>query len=383
MTSSLPPKDLDPASPRLSSQTPSLDLRSPASFAESFELEETSPNTGLLSQMDDAEKALPANSVEASSSSKVDGHEYTISTKTKMACLGLYFFMNLGLTLYNKAVLNNFNFPWLVTTFHTSSAALGCWCIMLLAPSQLKLSHVGSREQLVLAAFSVLFTVNIAISNVSLAMVSVPFHQIVRSTTPVATVLIYRYLGRSYGTMTYISLIPIIAGVGLSTYGDYYATLLGASLTFLGVFLAALKTVATNKLLTGSLKLPALELLFRMCPLAAIQSLLWATATGEVSRFLTFTAEGKLTPGLIFALLGNGFLAFLLNVTSFQTNKLAGALTLSVCGNVKQVLTVVLGIVLWDLVVRPMNALGMVIALGGAAWYSKVELDSKRATARS
>jgi hypothetical protein len=254
---------------------------------------------------------------------------------------------------------------------------------MLVAPEQLKLSHVGRREQMVLAAFSMLFTVNIAISNVSLAMVSVPFHQIVRSTTPVATILIYRWLGRSYGTMTYVSLIPIVAGVGLSTYGDYYATLLGASLTFLGVFLAALKTVATNKLLTGSLKLPALELLLRMSPLAAVQSLLWAFATGEVSAFLDFTAEGKMNAGLILALLGNGFLAFMLNVTSFQTNKLAGALTLSVCGNVKQILTVILGIVLFKINVRPMNAVGMAIALGGAAWYSKVELDVKRASARS
>ncbi|TIA60131.1 TPT-domain-containing protein, partial [Aureobasidium pullulans] len=303
---SLPPKDL--ASPRLSSQSQSqsLDLRSPASFAESFEMDETTPNTGLLSQMDDAEKQSSA--VDATSTpSTQEGHEYSISTKTKMICLGLYFCMNLGLTLYNKAVLGKFNFPWLLTTFHTTSAALGCWSIMLIAPDQLKLSHVGGKEQWVLAAFSVLFTVNIAISNVSLAMVSVPFHQIVRSTTPVATILIYRWLGRSYGTMTYVSLVPIVAGVGLSTYGDYYATLLGASLTFLGVFLAALKTVATNKLLTGSLKLPALELLLRMSPLAAVQSLLWATATGEVSHFLDFIAEGNLSTSLIIALLGNGF----------------------------------------------------------------------------
>ncbi|KAG2160463.1 TPT-domain-containing protein [Aureobasidium pullulans] len=379
---SLPPKD--PASPRLSSQSQSqsLDLRSPASFAESFEMDETTPNTGLLSQMDDAEKQSSA--VDATSTpSTQEGHEYSISTKTKMICLGLYFCMNLGLTLYNKAVLGKFNFPWLLTTFHTTSAALGCWSIMLIAPDQLKLSHVGRKEQWVLVAFSVLFTVNIAISNVSLAMVSVPFHQIVRSTTPVATILIYRWLGRNYGTMTYVSLVPIVAGVGLSTYGDYYATLLGASLTFLGVFLAALKTVATNKLLTGSLKLPALELLLRMSPLAAVQSLLWATATGEVSHFLDFIAEGNLSTSLIIALLGNGFLAFLLNVTSFQTNKLAGALTLSVCGNVKQILTVILGIVLFNVNIGPMNAAGMIVALGGAAWYSKVELDVKRAASRS
>lgn len=260
---------------------------------------------------------------------------------------------------------------------------MGCWVIKIVAPSHLRLSHVGGREQLVLIAFSVLFTINIAISNVSLAMVSVPFHQIVRSTTPVATILIYRWLGRSYGKMTYISLIPIIAGVSLSTYGDYYATLLGATLTFLGVFLAALKTVATNKLLTGSLKLPALELLLRMSPLAAVQSLLWATAIGEVSRFLEFAAQGNLKPALIAALVGNGFLAFLLNVTSFQTNKLAGALTLSVCGNLKQILTVLLGIVLFNVQVGLLNAAGMLVALSGAAWYSKVELDVKRGAAKS
>jgi hypothetical protein len=234
MATSLPPTDAT-SSPRLSTHSQSLDLRSPASFTESFEMDETSPSSGLLSQMDDAEKQTP---VEAQTKSKTDGHEYTITTRTKMLCLSLYFLMNLGLTLYNKAVLGKFNFPWLLTTFHTTSAALGCWSIMLIAPDQLKLSHVGRQEQMVLVAFSVLFTVNIAISNVSLAMVSVPFHQIVRSTTPVATILIYRWLGRSFGTMTYVSLIPIIAGVGLSTYGDYYATLLGASLTFLGVFLA-------------------------------------------------------------------------------------------------------------------------------------------------
>jgi hypothetical protein len=204
MATPLQPADAT-SSPRLSSQSQSVDLRSPASFTESFEMDETSPSAGLLSQMDEAEKQ---STVEAQTT-KSDGHEYTITTRTKMLCLGLYFLMNLGLTLYNKAVLGKFNFPWLLTTFHTTSAALGCWSIMLIAPDQLKLSHVGRQEQMVLVAFSVLFTVNIAISNVSLAMVSVPFHQIVRSTTPVATILIYRWLGRSYGIMTYVSLIPM------------------------------------------------------------------------------------------------------------------------------------------------------------------------------
>lgn len=177
---------------------------------------------------------------------------------------------------------------------------------------------------------------------------------------------------------TYVSLIPIIFGVGLVTYGDYYFTMLGFSLTLLGVVLASIKTVVTNRLMTGSLKLPPLEFLLRMTPLAAVQSLLYAYFTGEGTRFMAYIDEGQLTRARLLGLFVNAFIAFLLNISSFQTNKLAGALTMTVCGNVKQVLTVLLGIMLFNVKVGSMNGLGMIIALGGAAYYSKVELNKKQ-----
>ena len=210
------------------------------------------------------------------------------------------------------------------------------------------------------------------------AMVSVPFHQIMRSTCPIFTILIYRFFyGRTYSQATYISLIPVILGVGLATYGDYYFTGIGFTLTLLGVVLSAFKTVMSNRIMTGSLALPALEILLRMSPLAALQSLLYAVATGEASAFSAWVAEGNLTPSYSSALLGNGLLAFLLNVSSFQTNKLAGALTMTVCANLKQCLTVLLGILLFDVTVGVWNGAGMLVTLVGAGIYSKVELDSK------
>jgi len=242
-----------------------------------------------------------------------------------------------------------------------------------------KLKRLSRQEHLILIAFSFLFTINIAISNVSLAMVSVPFHQIARSTSPIATVAIYRcFYNRSYSSATYLSLLPVVIGVVLSVYGDLDYTMLGATLTFLGVVLASVKTVATNRIMTGSLALPALEVLLRMSPLAAVQSITYAYMTGELDVFMKFSAEGNLTTPLVIALLGNGFLAFMLNVTSFQTNKLAGALTITVCGNIKQCLTILLGVVLFNVQVGVLNGLGMLVTLAGAAWYSKVEVDAKR-----
>jgi len=176
---------------------------------------------------------------------------------------------------------------------------------------------------------------------------------------------------------TYLSLLPIIFGAALTTYGDYYFTPLGFFLTLLGVILAALKTVATNRLMTGNLKLQALELLFRMSPLAAIQSFMYALFVGELRGFFTWIAEGHLTPSYSSALAGNGFLAFALNVASLHTNKLAGALTMSICANLKQCLTVLLGIILFDTRIGVLSGYGMIITLGGAAVYSKVELQTK------
>lgn len=63
-----------------------------------------------------------------------------------------------------------------------------------------------------------------------------------RSTCPVFTVLIHRLrYNRTYSTSTYLSLIPIVLGICLATYGDYYFTVPGFLLTLLGVFLAAVK----------------------------------------------------------------------------------------------------------------------------------------------
>ena len=59
--------------------------------------------------------------------------------------------------------------------------------------------------------------------------------------------------------------------------------------------------------------------------------------------------------------------------------KAAGALTITVCGNVKQALTILFGIVLFHVQVGLTNAVGMVVTIAGAVWYSKVELDNKRA----
>ncbi|KAI9898993.1 hypothetical protein N3K66_005454 [Trichothecium roseum] len=305
-------------------------------------------------------------------------HEYSVASSVKFAWLGTYFFFSLLLTIYNKLVLGMFHFPWLLTFLHTSFASLGTFAMMQLG--YFKLSRLGRRENLALVAFSALFTANIAVSNLSLAMVSVPFYQTMRMLCPIFTLGIYRlWYGRTYSFLTYMSLLPLIIGAAMTTVGEMSFSDAGFLLTILGVVLAALKTVVTNRFMTGSLALPPVEFLMRMSPLAALQALACATATGEVGGFWAKINSGEVSlPPAIASLTGNGFLAFLLNISSFNTNKLAGALTMTVCGNLKQCLTVLLGIVLFNVVIGWLNGTGMFITMLGAAIYSKAELDNKK-----
>ncbi|KAL2358121.1 triose-phosphate transporter family-domain-containing protein [Cryomyces antarcticus] len=305
----------------------------------------------------------------------------TGTSRMEFTYLAVYFAFNLGLTLFNKAVMGKFPFPYLLTAIHTGCSPLGC--VLLHKLGHFTLTNLTSREHAKLYLFSMLYTLNVAISNLSLHHVTIPFHQVIRATTPIFTILIYRLVySTSYATTTHTSLLPIILGVAIATYGDYSFTLPGLFLTLLGALLAALKTVATNRMQTGGLRLGALEILHRMSALAMVQSVALAYMSGETASFLASyaSAEQLLSRRRVLALLGNGAIAFGLNVVSFAANKRVGALTMTVAANVKQTLTVVLGFVLFDVRIEALNAAGIALTLAGGAWYAKVEMVAKRQT---
>ncbi|CAL3966825.1 unnamed protein product [Diplocarpon coronariae] len=327
---------------------------------------------GLLSHALDIE----AQNLEVDITPETVPLEYSTPLSMKLFYLGTYLLLNLSLTIHSKMLLGKFHYPFLLTAFHTGTTSVGCYILML--RGYIKPTVLSLQDNLVIVAFSILCTINIAISNVSLALVSVAFHQIVRSTAPVFTILIYKlFFGRSYSLPTYLCCIPIIIGVSMVAYGEFDFTAWGFTLTTFGVILAALKTVISNRLMTGTLSLPPLELLLRISPLAAFQSLVYAMLTGEGSGFKQFVVDGSLTPGWTAALISNSCIAFVLNISSFSTNKVAGALTMTICGNLKQVLTVLLGIIIFNVEIGVFNGTGMIIAIVGGAIYSQVELGNK------
>lgn len=301
----------------------------------------------------------------------------------------LYFIANLALTIHNKWVLSrlNFRFPWILTTIHISVSGIGSW-LMCKCSKKIESRKLDRSAWIKLLSFSVLYALNIAMSNVSLAHVSLSFHQIVRSSVPVFILILEAaWLSRRHSTGRKLSLIPLIFGVTLATteeFKDVNFTTIGLVLTLAGVALAAMKGVATNALMVGPLKMHPLQVISYMALPAALQCLTYGILAGELKNISSLfgklhyeavTVEQSGGPisypvlSIVSKLAVNGGLAFVLNWVSFTANKQTSALTMTVVANVKQVVSISLAIYIFNTPLTIAKLVGIGLTVFGATWY--------------
>lgn len=288
--------------------------------------------------------------------------------------LAAYFGANVCLTLHNKSVLSRtaFAFPWTLTALHSVASALGSAVSLFVCRcGDVYRDDRDWKQWLWLVAFSLIYTVNIAISNVSLALVRLSFHQTVRALIPIFTcALDFLVTGRTTSWVSVAALVPVVVGVALACSGPFGASLVGALLTFCGVVLSAAKSVATNIMLVGPLRLDPLDLLLRMSLLCTLQCLAYAWFSGELSDAIAFVASYDNAPTLGAALAFNGALAFALSYASFTANKSTSSLSIAVVGNVKQVLLIVLTVLIFRDPLNGVQAGGIFMTFLGGWLYT-------------
>lgn len=223
--------------------------------------------------------------------------------------------------------------------------------------------------------FSFLYILNIAFGNISLKIVNLALSQVVRSVIPfVAMFLSYLILGSTFSFRLILSVIPLCLGVGLTVYKNQEFDLAAIIVLGVGIVLAALKGVITSKYLSEYNSMHPVEFLMRICPLSFILLVVLSTVQGETSRIMEKYYLEQLTPMAWICAFMTGFFAFVLNWTNFIVTRATSPLTVSVAGNIKQVITVLLGIYLFSIPISWLNGIGILISIFGLVFYSHTKL---------
>lgn len=302
---------------------------------------------------------------------------------------------NVGVTLLNKAAFAtvDFHYPYFLSFVHMICNSVGSQIVFMSLRKDVITGQTGIFQRCLgkierqdidstgkrsIIGFSIIFSLNIAIGNVSLRHVSVNFNQVMRSLVPAVTIAMGLFIGKKISSSRIFSVVPVITGVAMAVWGDMTFTTLGFFYTCACVILAALKVLASGEILTGSLKLHPVDLLGHMAPLAMIQCIVLSFLTGEVS---SIAARPEIYSNYypLGVVLLSGILSFSLNICSLMANKMTSPLTLCIAANVKQVLMIGISTVLFSTPITMMNGLGIVVVLIGSARYSYVSVLEKQA----
>jgi hypothetical protein len=305
---------------------------------------------------------------------------------------------NVGVTLLNKAAFAtvDFHYPYFLSFLHMVCNSIGSRIVFYSQEQDHKTGQTGIFQRLLgsitrkeldstgkkyIIAFSVIFSLNIAIGNVSLRHVSVNFNQVMRSLVPAITILMGLCLRKNISSGRILSVVPVVIGVAMACFGDMTFTALGFFYTCMCVLLAAVKVVASGEMLSGALKLHPVDLLGHMAPLAMIQCVFLSYVTGEINSIAS-RPELYNDPYPMSVVLLSGIFSFSLNICSLMANKLTSPLTLCIAANVKQVMMIAISTILFATPITPLNGCGIVVVLMGSARYSYVSVLEKTQAAK-
>ncbi|TDH64715.1 hypothetical protein CCR75_002474 [Bremia lactucae] len=283
--------------------------------------------------------------------------------------LSMWFGQNIAMTFLNKQALSVLSLPVTLTFVHMTCNTFGA-VLYIHVYRGIERQQLQPGQKQLMIYFSLIFVSNIITGNWSLGLVSISLNQVMRALVPaIVMVLSMLILGKLYSLKRKLSLLPVACGVYLACTGDNSCTLLGFIITLVAILLAAFKAVLSNKFLNGDLKLHPVDLILHQAPLSAIWCLVTMFLSGEVETLLQ---NREVMPLASFWFLVTGMISFMLNVTSFMANKVTSAVTLTVCGNVKQVVVIVMSILINHDVITVQKTIGIAMVSIGGSMYAYI-----------
>ncbi|OVA07729.1 Drug/metabolite transporter [Macleaya cordata] len=297
--------------------------------------------------------------------------------------IGSWYFSNIGVLLLNKYLLSfyGYRYPIFLTMLHM----LSCAVYSLIAIHWLELvplQHIVSRRQFFkIFALSAIFCFSVVCGNTSLRYLPVSFNQAIGATTPFFTAIFaFLITCKKESGGVYLALLPVVLGIVLASNSEPLFHLFGFLVCVGSTAGRALKSVVQGIILTSEAeKLHSMNLLLYMAPMAAL-ILLPFTLYIEGNVLGITIEKAKEDSFIVFLLLGNATVAYLVNLTNFLVTKHTSALTLQVLGNAKAAVAAVVSVLIFRNPVTVMGMTGFGVTIMGVVLYSEAKKRS-RATA--
>lgn len=218
-----------------------------------------------------------------------------------VAMLFAWFWLNVFITIAVKLSFreDKFEYPMIMTCIHMIFTFAGVKTMQMVGvfspaprPNADGKSDLGIPRSCVTALtkiffFSFLYTINIWLSNASILAVSLTVNQVMRSTVPLFTLVIgVLVFSERYSWRVVPPIFVVIIGVLFTLKGDVdVLTVAGFILVVLACAASSLKGIVSRKAQVSN-GLSAMDLLMYMCPLAVVELIVFAAATGELQRLL-------------------------------------------------------------------------------------------------
>lgn len=295
-----------------------------------------------------------------------------------------------------------YKFPFAVTAVHMLFSWLVC-LILVRRREQTSLTLDWRAQLRKIMPLAAIFSVCVAMGNLSLKYIYPSFNQMLSSVSPLVTVLVSVFLrGKRYNCWTWVSMPVICGGLLLCGQQEVNYNALGVALVVGATILRALKSVMQEKMLDPSERyLDSVTLTYYMAPWAGcflvtmslafegvepLAMLLTAPGLGvgetdvwsdqAVIPDSAGTDAGKLRRdsglGTLLALLAiSGLNACLVNISGNMVTAHLGAVTLQILGNVKSCLAIVVSAAIFQNPVAPSQAAGVVVCLFGVWVYQR------------
>lgn len=295
------------------------------------------------------------------------------------------------LVMFNKAVLSSYNFPCanVITLLQmiTSTAVLytlRSWNMISFRTVEGRntLADMSSKLFIPLETYirtsplSVAYLLYMIMGMASIRGVNVPMYTTLRRTTVIFTMIFEYFLSGKKHSST------IIASVGLILLGAFVAGARDLSFDFNGYAIVIISNITTAIYLTTiarigkSSGLNSFGLMWCNGVICGPVLFLWSFFSGELEMTMNFPQ--LYSPVFQAMMLLSCMMAFCLNYAIFLNTTLNSALTQTICGNLKDFFTVIIGWLLFGgLPFDWLNVVGQSLGFFGSGVYAFIKIKGK------